>query len=61
VTELPAPYRAQLDESIAAAFEKAAALHARSIALATGTSDLTYDALNRAANRLAHAILARCT
>ena len=48
-----------LDGSVAAAFERAAALHADSIAVSTDGEKLTYAAINRAANRLAHAILAR--
>ena len=48
-----------LDGSVAAAFERAAALHADSIAVSTDSEKLTYAAINRAANRLAHAILAR--
>ena len=47
------------DGSVAAAFERAAALHADSIAVSTDSETLTYAAINRAANRLAHAILAR--
>lgn len=47
------------DGSVAAEFERAAALHADSIAVSTDSGKLTYAAINRAANRLAHAILAR--
>jgi non-ribosomal peptide synthetase component F len=48
-----------LDGSVAAAFERAAVMHADSIAVSTDGEKLTYAAINRAANRLAHAILAR--
>jgi non-ribosomal peptide synthetase component F len=57
--ELPDTYLSALDDSVAAAFERAAALHAGSIAVSTHSETLTYAAINRAANRLAHAILAR--
>ena len=60
MAELSGSYLAQLEESVATAFERAAALHSDSVALKTDTETLTYDALNRAANRLAHAILTRC-
>ena len=59
LAELSGSYLAELDGSVAAAFERAAARHAGSIAVRTDTGAMTYGALNRAANRLAHAILAR--
>jgi amino acid adenylation domain-containing protein len=57
--ELTGAYVAALDESLAVAFERAAAQHADAIAMRTATEALSYDAINRAANRLAHAILAQ--
>jgi len=60
LAELSGSYLARLEESVAAAFERTVALHPDSVALETQTETLTYDALNRAANRLAHAVLARC-
>jgi len=60
LAQLSGSYLAQLKESVAMAFERAVALHSDSVALKTETETLTYDALNRAANRLAHAVLAQC-
>jgi amino acid adenylation domain-containing protein len=59
VPELSGTYMSALDGSVAAAFERAAALHAGSIAVGADSETLTYAAINRAANRLAHAIIAR--
>ena len=58
MSELFGPYQTALDDSVAAAFERVAVLHADSIAVSTDTETLTYEAINRAANRLAHAIIA---
>ncbi|MEO8302980.1 MAG: non-ribosomal peptide synthetase [Betaproteobacteria bacterium] len=57
---LSGSYLSQLEGSVASAFERTVTLHCESVALETGAERLTYDALNRAANRLAHAILAQC-
>ncbi len=57
--ELSGPHLAALECPVATAFERAAALHAGSIAVRTDTGATTYAALNRAANRVAHAILAQ--
>lgn len=59
VSELPEPYRGALNASVATTFERAAVLHSRSIAIRTADAAISYEALNRAANRIAHAILAR--
>jgi amino acid adenylation domain-containing protein len=51
--------RTALDGSVAARFEEQAALHASRPAVVTDGRVVSYDALNRAANRLARALLAR--
>jgi len=58
LSELPRSFLTALDESVAAAFERAAQLHAGSIAVSSDTETLTYDEINRAANRIAHTIIA---
>ena len=58
LSELSGSSLTALDESVAAAFERAAALYADSIAVSTDEESLSYAAINRAANRLAHAIIA---
>src|SRR5262245_38313289 len=47
------------DQSIPDRFEKIVRLYPRRLALKAGDRSLTYDALNRAANRIARAILAK--
>ncbi|HEY2989841.1 MAG TPA: non-ribosomal peptide synthetase [Candidatus Binatia bacterium] len=49
-----------VERSIPERFEKMARLYPNRLAVKTRTQTLTYEALNRAANRLAHAILERC-
>lgn len=51
--------RADVDGSIAARFEKVAALIPQRTAVRCGADSLTYGALDRLANRIAHAILRR--
>jgi amino acid adenylation domain-containing protein len=46
----------EIGQSLAERFEKQAAAHPESIAVSTPAQSLTYDILNRKANRLAHAI-----
>jgi non-ribosomal peptide synthetase component F len=60
LAELSGAYLAQLEESVAAIFARAVALHRDSVALEIESETLTYEELDRASNRLAHAILARC-
>jgi amino acid adenylation domain-containing protein len=56
---LPFP-REALAQSVQARFEQQAARYADHLAVRTPSASLTYAALNRAANRLAHAILRHC-
>jgi amino acid adenylation domain-containing protein len=56
-TEFP---RQDVEQSIPARFEKIAARYGDRIAVEKGDRALTYQELNQAANRLAHAILAQC-
>jgi len=49
--------RAEIEGSIAERFERQVATYPEKIAVKAGEYSLTYDALNRAANQLAHAIL----
>lgn len=49
----------EIDQSIPARFERQAAKYPGRLAVKTGARALTYDALNRAANRVARALLAR--
>jgi amino acid adenylation domain-containing protein len=51
--------REDVDGSVPARFERQVEIHAGRIAVKTGAHTLTYAELNRAANRIAHAILAR--
>ena len=51
--------REEIRQSIAQAFERRAAAWPNRVALKCGQGLMTYDALNRAANRVAHAILSR--
>src|SRR5438093_8664456 len=62
----PAPANASLgfdpaaiDQSIPARFEQQVLRHGRRLAIESGRHTFSYDALNRAANRLAHALLAQ--
>lgn len=52
-------YGVSAPQSLAGRFEQQVALHRTRIAVKTGTESVTYDRLNRTANRLAHAISAR--
>jgi amino acid adenylation domain-containing protein len=52
--------RDEVEQSIPERFEKMARLYPDKLAVKTKTEELSYDALNRAANRLARAILERC-
>jgi amino acid adenylation domain-containing protein len=56
-TEFPSE---DVERSIPARFERIAAQYGHQIAVKKGEQALTYQALNQAANRLAHAILAQC-
>ncbi|MHC4593236.1 MAG: AMP-binding protein, partial [Planctomycetota bacterium] len=47
-----------LEQSVPERFERVVARHAERLAIKDGDQTLTYSALNQAANRLAHAILA---
>ena len=49
----------EIEQSIPERFEKIVAKYPERIAVKTGRSTLTYEALNKAANRVARAILAR--
>ena len=49
----------EIDQSVSDRFEQQVAKYPGRIAVRTTTHTLTYDELNRAANRIAHAILAR--
>jgi len=49
----------EIDQSIPARFEDQVRKHSQRLAIKTKENALTYDALNRAANRIAHALLAR--
>jgi non-ribosomal peptide synthetase component F len=60
LAELSGSYLAQLEGSVAAAFARAVAEHRDPVALESEAGTLTYEGLDHAANRLAHAILARC-
>ena len=51
--------RAEIEQTIPSCFERRARLHAQRLAVKTATHQWTYDHLNREANRIAHAILAR--
>jgi amino acid adenylation domain-containing protein len=51
--------QAQIEQTIPSCFERQAGLHAQRLAIKTATHQWTYDQLNREANRIAHAILAR--
>jgi len=51
--------RDEIEQSIPSRFEQQVRLHADRLAVKTARDVWTYDALNRAANRIAHAILAR--
>ena len=51
--------RAEIEQTIPSCFERRARLHAQRLAVKTATHQWTYDNLNREANRIAHAILAR--
>src|SRR5438309_7440657 len=50
----------ELDQSIAERFEKIVAKYRDRIAIKTTDQTLTYDELNRAANRIAYAIREKC-
>ena len=50
---------AEIEQSIAARFESQMGRHGHRPAIEAADRELTYQALNRAANRVAHAILAR--
>ena len=47
------------EESISARFEQQVRRHGQRLAIKTRRHTLSYDVLNQAANRMAHAILAR--
>src|SRR5262245_534468 len=51
----------QIEQSIPARFEQVVRQHPDRLATQTKGQKLTYDALNRTANRVAHAILKRCS
>jgi amino acid adenylation domain-containing protein len=51
--------KSEIRQSIAQAFERRVAAAPDQVALECGGKRFTYDALNRAANRLAHAVIAR--
>ena len=50
----------EIEQSIADRFEQTARKYSDQIAVNTKKATVTYDELNRAANRLAHAILTKC-
>ena len=50
--------REEIEQSIPDRFEDQVRKHSRRLAIKTKDTELTYDELNRAANRMAHAILA---
>jgi non-ribosomal peptide synthetase component F len=52
--------RSEIERSIVSRFEQVVASAAHRLAVRSGTCELTYDALNRAANSLAHAASYRC-
>jgi amino acid adenylation domain-containing protein len=52
--------RIDIEQSVAARFEKQAARHSSNLAVKTRDEEYSYDALNRAANRTAHVLLNRC-
>ena len=52
--------KAEIEQSIVARFERQVQDYPDRLALKSGDRALTYAALNRAANRIAHALLARC-
>src|SRR5262249_49741181 len=52
--------RSELDQSIPNRFEKIVALYPDRLAVKAGSRQLTYDELNRSANRVAHALLKQC-
>jgi amino acid adenylation domain-containing protein len=47
----------EIEQSIAARFEKQVSMFADRVAIKSGVQEMTYDTLNKSANRLAHAIL----
>ena len=49
----------ETEQSIPERFEKIVRLHPQRLALKLGDEALSYEALNRAANQIAHAILAK--
>jgi len=49
----------EVEQSIPQRFEKMVRLHPRRLALKSRNYALTYEALNQAANRIAHAILSK--
>jgi non-ribosomal peptide synthetase component F len=49
----------EIEQSIPDRFERIVAAHSGRLAVKTNRAELTYDELNRAANRVAHALLAR--
>lgn len=51
--------REDVEGSVTARFERQVRMHGLRVAVKTAAGTLTYDALNRVANRIAHAILAR--
>jgi amino acid adenylation domain-containing protein len=51
--------KSQVEQSIPARFERMVRRDPRRLAVKTGSDALTYEALNQAANRVAHALLAR--
>jgi len=51
--------REEVEQSIPERFEKMVRLHPQRLALKSSDYGLTYEALNRAANRIAHAILSK--
>jgi amino acid adenylation domain-containing protein len=50
----------EVEQSIPNRFEQIVAKHPDRVAIKTRNSSLTYEALNRAANRVAHALLSQC-
>jgi surfactin family lipopeptide synthetase A len=50
----------EIEQSISARFEQQVKQYPTRLAVKTKNHELTYEALNQAANRVAHAILAQC-
>jgi len=49
----------EIEQSIPERFDQIVAAHSGRLAVKTNRAELTYDELNRTANRVAHALLAR--